>query len=105
MDFSGTFLTASYQSYILIKVEGWAIQNNSLFFKDFIDKMVAVGFHNFVIDLEDCKGMDSTFMGTLLYIINQTKVGANSPITLVNTNDEHRELLKNLGINNFANAK
>ncbi|WP_372370380.1 STAS domain-containing protein [Candidatus Uabimicrobium sp. HlEnr_7] len=98
MDFSGTFFTASYQSHIFIKVEGWAIQNNSLFFKDFVDKMVATGFKDFIVDLENCRGMDSTFMGTLLYIINQVKVSSNSPITLVNTKEVHRELLQNLGI-------
>ena len=104
MDFSGTFFTASYQSHIFIKIDGWAIQNNSLFFKDFVDEMVAAGFNDFVIDLQDCKGMDSTFMGTLLYIINKVKKGSNSPITLVNMNKDHCDLLKNLGIFELLNV-
>jgi len=103
MDFSGTFFTASYQSHIFIKIEGWAIQNNSLFFKNFVDEMVAAGFNDFVIDLQNCKGMDSTFMGTLLYIINQVKMGPSSPITLVNMSEDHCDLLKNLGIFDLLN--
>jgi anti-sigma B factor antagonist len=102
MDFSGTFFTTSYQSSIFVKIDGWAVQNNSLFFKDFIDKMVAANFDDFIIDLLDCKGMDSTFMGTLLYIMNQIKT-IKPPITLINVSEDHKELLQNLGIIDMLN--
>ena len=82
-------------------VEGWAVQNNSLFFKNFIDKMIAQGFDDFIIDLLECRGMDSTFMGTLLCIINQ--VHTKAPVTLINVNDNNQKLLDTLGLNNILN--
>ena len=102
----GCFDVASWNRSIIIKIEGYATLNNSIFFRDFVEEMLKQGFRDFIIDLSACKGMDSTFMGVIASVANlgveekeaapDTK--AQTKVTLVNTRPYHQKLLDSLGI-------
>ncbi len=55
------------------------------------------GHSNFVIDLRECAGMDSTFMGTFIGLSTQVKAGYGW-FCLVNVSSENMRLLKMLGV-------
>ena len=105
------FKVASWKEIVIIVVEGYATQNNSLLFKDFVDMMLWKGFRKFIVDLHLCKGMDSTFMGVLLSIINfKGKNNADGEtikpdVILINTNEYHMELLECLGLSKILTIK
>ena len=54
-----------FESYVWIRPEGRGTFLESTIIKNFVERSVADGVSNFVIDLEACPGMDSTFMGML----------------------------------------
>ncbi len=97
-----SFQVASWDSAIIIKVRGFATQNNSVFFKDFLDEMQRKKFSKFIVDLSDCKGMDSTFMGVLASLAQPiNKLAENiliPPLTVVNITSYHRHLFDTLGL-------
>lgn len=106
---NGRFHIAIWESKILIKVEGFAAQNNSLFFCEFVEKMLQEGFKDFIIDLSCCKSMDSTFMGVLVSVIRPEPKGNgnedSTSVTIINSNAYHQKLLDSLGISQVLKIK
>lgn len=79
-----------------------ATKNNTHLFHDFVEKMLAEGFKNFIIDFFQCKGMDSTFMGILLEISNfKNKDRQSVDLTLTNMTRECKKCMDSLGISKF----
>ena len=62
------FEVARSKNAIYVGVRGLGNLGNAPVFNEFAEKMIAEGWSRFVIDLEHCRGVDSTFMGTLLGI-------------------------------------
>jgi anti-sigma B factor antagonist len=59
----------------------------------------------FIIDLEDCVTMDSTFMGVLASIgLNQLK-NVGDKLVVVNVNEQNMRLLKTLGLTQFLHVR
>ncbi|MES2981387.1 MAG: STAS domain-containing protein [Verrucomicrobiota bacterium] len=54
-----------FEGFSWIRCEGKGSFLNSLAVKEFGDARIRAGVVRLVIDLEECTGMDSTFMGTL----------------------------------------
>lgn len=110
---NGSFHVATWESHVLIKVEGYATLNNSLFFKDFAEEMLVQSYRDFIIDLSSCQGMDSTFLGVLVGLLNgslttwesEAPLGEISRVTLVNIHDFHQETLDSLGISKILCIK
>lgn len=63
----------------------------------FIESEITAGFRNFVIDLKNCNGMDSTFMGTFIGLSTTVKKNFGW-FCLVNVSEENARLLKMLGV-------
>ncbi len=61
------------------------------------------GHSNFVIDLRECAGMDSTFMGTFIGLSTQVK-NCYGWFCLVHVSDENMRLLKMLGVLHMVNV-
>lgn len=59
------FLVNPYNEPLVIKVMGKACFQNSAPINDFFKSMVQQGKRHFVIDFQNCTGMDSTFLGIL----------------------------------------
>ena len=91
---------------VRIRVEGKGNFQNSPPLKDFAKEMLARGHREFVVDLEACSLMDSTFMGTLAGIALKLKgVGEGGNIHIINLNERNQGLLCNLGLDQLLHVE
>jgi anti-anti-sigma factor len=97
-----TFLVSAYSDPIVVKINGKANYLNCNSFREFIGQMVSENKGRIVLDFEDCKGMDSTFLGilagTALELRKQTPAGV---LILSNLGQRNHELVCNLGLQNL----
>lgn len=71
---------------------------NSGGFKEFARAMVNKGFREFVIDLQDCVMMDSTFMGTMAGVALRLKELGQGALHVVHCGPRSYDLLSGLGL-------
>ncbi|MFP6873777.1 MAG: STAS domain-containing protein [Verrucomicrobiales bacterium] len=83
---------------VWIRVEGKGSFQNSPELKDFAVCMIKRGATKFVIDLENCPVMDSTFMGTLVGIVRKQNTSGESSFEILNANARNVQLIQNLGL-------
>lgn len=81
-----------------MRVEGKGNFLNSGNFKDFAREMVNRGYREFVVDLEHCVMMDSTFMGTMAGVALRLKELGHGHLHVVHCGERSRELLTGLGL-------
>jgi len=60
--------------------------------------MIQRGHRDFVVDLETCELMDSTFMGTLAGLALRLREIGQGNLRAVNVNERNTDLLENLGL-------
>jgi len=96
----GTILVGCFGDVAWIRVNGEASLRNSSQVRDFADRMIEQHEgQRFVVDLEDCPGMDSTFMGTLTSIVlTMAKKGYPGAVEIINANDRNVTSLRKLGL-------
>jgi anti-sigma B factor antagonist len=82
-------------------VEGKGSFQNSPALKEFAKRMLERGFRHFVVDLNGCSVMDSTFMGTLAGIALRLREFGSGSLLVCNANERNSDLLQNLGLNNL----
>ncbi|PWT78763.1 MAG: anti-sigma factor antagonist [Acidobacteria bacterium] len=82
-------------------MEGKGSFLNSPALKEFSKEMLERGFRSFVVDLNSCSVMDSTFMGTLAGIALRLRESGNGGLVVRNANERNSDLLSNLGLNNL----
>ena len=82
---------------VLIEVVGIGNMFLAPTLQSFVESEVHEGFVNFVVDLKECSGMDSTFMGTFIGLSAMIKKRLGW-FCLVNVADENLRLLKMLGV-------
>ena len=83
---------------VWVKVEGKGSFLNSGNFKEFTREMVNRGFREFVVDLENCATMDSTFMGTMAGVALRLKDLGHGRLHVVHCGERSRDLLTSLGL-------
>jgi anti-sigma B factor antagonist len=83
---------------VWVRVEGKGSFLNSGSLKEFAQKMVNRGYREFVIDLEHCAMMDSTFMGTMAGVALHLKELGQGHLHVVHCGTRSRELLSGLGL-------
>ncbi|MDQ6860519.1 MAG: STAS domain-containing protein [Verrucomicrobiota bacterium] len=83
---------------VWVKVEGKGNFLNSGNLKEFAKEMVQRGYREFVIDLEHCAMMDSTFMGTMASVALRLKEIGHGHLHVVHCGPRSRELLTGLGL-------
>jgi anti-sigma B factor antagonist len=83
---------------VWVKVEGRGTFLNSGDFKQFTREMVNRGYRDFIIDLERCAMMDSTFMGTMAGVALRLKELGQGHLHVVHCGERSRELLTGLGL-------
>lgn len=82
-----------------IRVEGSGSHLNSDRLRDFARRRIAEDRGHFVVDLANCPGMDSTFMGTLTAIAQEMKRrGRPGAVEVLNANERNRQSLAKLGL-------
>ena len=83
---------------VWVRVEGKGNFLNSGSLKEFAQEMVNRGYREFVIDLQNCAMMDSTFMGTLAAVALRLREIGQGHLHVVHCGDRSRELLSGLGL-------
>jgi anti-sigma B factor antagonist len=81
-----------------VKVVGRGSFQNSGCLKAFYQQLLKDGVHRFVVDLDSCSYLDSTFLGILLGLGLQLKNAGNGLLHILNASPRNLELLRNLGL-------
>ena len=85
------------ESLCWIRCESKGSFFNSSVIKQWVDEQFVQEEKNFVMDLEECTGMDSTFMGNMVDLaVRATSVGGK--LQVVDASDKCVSLLEGLGI-------
>jgi anti-sigma B factor antagonist len=84
-------------------VVGRGTFQNSQPLRRFAQEMIERGHREFVMDLAECRGMDSTFLGVLAGIgLRLVKDGQTGKVRIVNANARNIESLKILGLDRLV---
>lgn len=95
--FESPILVGETSTHVWIRVRGRGSFHVSSGIKRYAAHMIAQGKNSFIIDLEECTGMDSTFMGTMTGIALQVhKTGGE--VQVIAAGDRNRASLENLGL-------
>ncbi len=86
-----------------IKVVGRGSFQNSSCLKAFYQQLLKEGVRRFVVDLEACTYLDSTFLGILLGLGLKLREAGNGLLHILNANPRNLELLRNLGLDRLIN--
>jgi anti-anti-sigma factor len=92
-----TILVGRVGELFWLRVEGKGTFQNSLQVKDAFDRMTVAGVRAFVVDLERCPIMDSTFLGTLTGAAVHLRDFGGS-VCVVNANPRNLQLMSSLGL-------
>jgi len=85
-------------SVVWVKVEGKGNFLNSGSLKEFAREMVNRGYREFIVDLENCAMMDSTFMGTMAGMALRLKELGQGHLHVVHCGVRSHDLLSGLGL-------
>jgi anti-anti-sigma factor len=91
-------LVGSLGRTVWLKVSGRGTFQNSPGVKEFVKQMIQRGHRDFVVDLDGCELMDSTFMGTLAGVALRLREIGQGGLRAVNVNVRNAALLENLGL-------
>jgi anti-sigma B factor antagonist len=104
---TGKLLVWTGPGFACIRVTGRANFNISVDFRRLLRRLAATGQERILIDLSECRLMDSTFLGTLAFEAGQLKRRAGVPggpkLELLNSNPTVRELIEDLGVAQLFN--
>jgi anti-anti-sigma factor len=93
------FLVDANSDPVVVKVDGRACFQNSGCLRDFITEMLGRGHRRFVLDFQQCSGMDSTFLGVLAgAAIELRKGGPGGSLVVARAGQRNLELMRNLGL-------
>ena len=86
-----------------VKVVGRGSFQNSGCLKAFYQQLLKEKVDRFVIDLDACTYLDSTFLGILLGLGLKLRAAGNGLLHILNASPRNIELLKNLGLDRLIN--
>lgn len=82
----------------LVRVRGRGSFKTGPALKRFGMETMAEGCNRFILDMGECVGMDSTFMGVLAGLAMRLKSQAQGRMVVINLNAKTRNLLETLGL-------
>ena len=94
-------LVATIGQHFWLRVEGKGSFQNSVQVKKCLQGMMEKGVRTFVIDLERCPIMDSTFMGTLTGAALNLRERGEGEVVVLNANSRNQQLLNSLGLDHI----
>jgi anti-anti-sigma factor len=94
----GNLLVAVKAAFALIKVSGRATFKLAPSLKRFCMNAIAHGCREIVFDMEDCQGMDSTFMGVLAGIAIHPAKKGDIHLIVMNLSARTHDMLATLGL-------
>ena len=94
----GYYEVATGARAVYVRVHGLASMSNCLCLRTSLESLLAEGRSFIVVDLADCTGMDSTFMGLLAGAATYERNNKRSGVAAVNVSEPLLQLLKNVGL-------
>ena len=94
----GEILVSCFDNVAWIRVEGKGSFKNSTQVKEFTQRSLDKGHRKFVVDLENCPTIDSTFMGTLASMALKLRYEPDGRVDVINANEHTRNSLTSLGL-------
>jgi anti-anti-sigma factor len=86
-----------HDSTLEVRVEGWGTMPQSLAIRRWVENQPPPAIQTLRVDLAGCSYMDSTFIGTLIYLKRQ-QAKIQGSFALVHPSPECRQLLAKMGI-------
>lgn len=96
-----SILVGSANGTVWVKLEGRGTFENCQCLKEFSRRMIQRGHRDFVLDLEKCELMDSTFMGTLAALAFHLRDTREGGLRVVRANRRNFSLLESLGLDHL----
>ncbi|MFN0076719.1 MAG: STAS domain-containing protein [Prosthecobacter sp.] len=84
-----------------MRVDGRGTFQNSLQAKKALQRVIAQGTTNLVVDLERCPMMDSTFLGMLTGAALNLREAGSGSLSVLNANQRNLQLLTSLGLDHI----
>ena len=82
-----------------VKVNGSANHENAACIKDFLYGRLDKGWRRFVVDLADCRGIDSTFIGMLYRLAKRvTEEDSCGIVDVINPGERNAKSIRKLGL-------
>jgi anti-sigma B factor antagonist len=91
-------LVARHEKLAFMQVLGRGSFQNAGQAKSFYTELLKDGVERFVVDLNECTYLDSTFLGTLTGLGLKLREAANGKLHIVNVSTRNMELLQTLGL-------
>ena len=101
MSKASSILVGYADGTVWVKVDGRGTFENCHGLKEFSRIMIAKGHAEFVLDLEKCELMDSTFMGTLAALAFNLRDNKSGRLRVVRANARNFSLLESLGLDHL----
>ena len=89
-------LVAQKEGIVQIRVVGRATFKISRSLREYAIGAVRKGITSLTVDLSECQGMDSTFIGVLAMI--GLEANTDTELVIVNARESHRKLLSSIGV-------
>lgn len=106
---AGYLEAACTRQAVYVHVVGLGNFNNAGPMRDYCEKAFTRGLRNVIIDLADCTGLDSTFMGTLMGFVAYDTSGTEVPepvtVTVVNATPTTTRAMSSLGLPAILHVK
>ena len=84
-----------------MRVDGRGTFQNSLQAKKALQRVMGQGVKDFVVDLERCPMMDSTFLGMLTGAALNLREAGGGTLSVLNANQRNLQLLTSLGLDHI----
>ncbi|MFM8364446.1 MAG: STAS domain-containing protein [Verrucomicrobiota bacterium] len=100
-----SILVGSANGTVWMKLVGRGTFENCQGLKEFSRRMIQRGHRDFVLDLEKCELMDSTFMGTLAALAFNLRETREGGLRVVRANRRNFSLLESLGLDHLFSVE
>ncbi len=83
---------------LYLKLYGYATQDNCLGIPSFLNAMFRRGCVRVAFDLEECEGMDSTFLGVIADAATNLPGQEHGSVVILNADEQNRKELATVGL-------
>jgi anti-anti-sigma regulatory factor len=88
---------------VVVQIDGRACFQNSTCLRDFVGVMLGQGKRRFVLDFQNCAGMDSTFLGVVAgTALELRKASPPGSLVLARVSPRNVELIRSLGLHRIV---
>ena len=101
------FEAARSDNALYVRIFGLGSMTNASTLDVFVSRAMDDGISSFVLDFEDCTGVDSTFMGLILAFANRFREDCEGEggVVLINVDQHANKQLSSVGVDAFVTIK